>query len=50
MDEAGDEPVAVERGDALLEAADQQHAALHLHQLRLDVGGALVHGHGGVVY
>ena len=33
VDEAGDQAVAVELGDPLLEAADQHHAALHLQQV-----------------
>ena len=36
--EAGDEPVAVEVGDPLLEAADQQHAALHLDEVGVGHG------------
>ena len=33
VDEARDLAVAVERGDALLEAADDEHPAVHLDQL-----------------
>jgi hypothetical protein len=33
MDEAGNLAVAVQNGDALLEAADEQHPAVHLEQV-----------------
>ena len=36
VDEAGDQAVAVEGGHPLLEAADQQHPALHLEQVGVE--------------
>ena len=45
MDEAGDLAVAVERRHALLEAADHEHAALHLGQIDHGIPG----GRGGTV-
>ena len=47
VDEAGDLTVPVERGHAFLEAADQQHPALHLHEVhRREIGGSrAIDGH-----
>ncbi len=52
VDEAGHEAVAVQRGDALLEPADERHAAVHLQQVRVREhrGGIAADGHGRVVY
>ncbi len=50
--EAGHEAVAVERCDALLEATNERHAAVHLHQLGVRRQGRTIAAdrHGRVVY
>ena len=52
VDEAGHQPVAVELGDALLEATDQHHAPLQLHQLGAGQGGTGIadRGHDRILY